>query len=191
MLNKTFIKSLKKEYLNKTIERRQIISASNIILNNSKKTIFALHRQELDVAQKLLNDNEKSIQKLIKKFTYYRLTEEGSFMAALEEYVEAKLFFNYIHKGKIEKIKEIKKLPIESYIGGLSDFTGELLRLAINESIEKKFNEVKRIKKLITEILNELIDFDITGPLRTKYDQARNNLKKIEQMDYEISLKNI
>ena len=58
MLNKTFIKSLKKEYLNKTIERRQIISASNIILNNSKKTIFALHRQELDVAQKILNDNE-------------------------------------------------------------------------------------------------------------------------------------
>ena len=109
-------------------------------------------------------------------------------MAALEEYVEAKLFFNYIHKGKIEKIKEIKKLPIESYIGGLSDFTGELLRLAINESIEKNFNEGKRIKKLITEILNELIDFDITGPLRTKYDQARNNLK-IEQMDYEISLK--
>ena len=189
MLNKTFIKSLKKDYQEKISQRRQIISASSVILNNSKKAIFALHRQELNLAQKLLSDSERSVQALIKKFNYRRLSEEGSFMASLEEYAEAKFLFSYISKKKIEKIKEIK-LPLESQLGGLCDFSGELIRLAVNESIKKNFTEIKIIKDLITEILKELIDFDFTGHLRAKYDQARNNLKKIEQMDYEISLKN-
>lgn len=41
MLDKKFISSLKENYSEKNSQRRQIISASNIILNNSKKAIFA------------------------------------------------------------------------------------------------------------------------------------------------------
>jgi len=190
MLDKKFISSLKENYSEKNSQRRQIISASNIILNNSKKAIFAIHRNEIGVAEEKLIENEKSIKKLNENFGSNRATEEGAFMAALEEYVEAKLFFNFVITGKIGKIKEIK-IPLESYLGGICDFTGELVRRAVNESIDKNFIEVKKIKNIINEILNELIDFDITGYLRTKYDQARGNLKKIEQMDYEISLKQL
>ena len=34
--------------------------------------------------------------------------------------------------------------------------------------------------------MTELVEFDMTGYLRTKYDQARASLRKIEQIDYEI-----
>jgi len=35
----------------------------------------------------------------------------------------------------------------------------------------------------------ELIEFDLAGYLRTKYDQAKTNLKKIEYIAYELKLK--
>ncbi|HPT08336.1 MAG TPA: hypothetical protein PLE28_01415 [bacterium] len=190
MVNKKFIDSLKKDYLKKNNDRRQIISLSNIILNNSKKAIFAIHRKDLELANLKLNENEKMINQIVKNFKAERAEEEGAFMAGLEEYTEAKLFFNFVSTGKIEKIKEVN-LPIESYIGGLCDFTGELVRKAVNEIIDKNLSEIKPIKNAINDVLNELIDFDITGYLRTKYDQARGNLKKIEQIDYEISLKQL
>jgi len=190
MLNKKFIESIKKDYLKKNSDRRQIISLSNIVLNNSKKAIFAIHRKDIKIASEKLSESDNIINKIFKNFGTNRPLEEGSFMAALEEYAEAKLFFNFATTKKIDKIKEIK-LPVESYIGGMCDFTGELVRLAINEIIDKNLSAIKPIKDTINEVLNELIDFDITGYLRTKYDQARGNLKKIEQIDYEINLKKL
>lgn len=190
MLNKKFFASLRNDYLNKNNQRRQIISRSNIILNNAKKAIFAIHRGDLDLASEKLKESEELAATIKKDFGESRALEEGSYLAALEEYAEARLFFNFIQNGKIAAIKELK-IPTESYLGGLCDFSGELIRLATNEVIAKNFEKVTEIKKIINDILNELINFDITGYLRTKYDQARGNLKKIEQMDYELSLKNL
>lgn len=190
MINKKFIATLRNDYIEKNNQRRQIISRSNIILNNSKKAIFAIHRGDLAIAQERLSENEDIITKLKKDFGEHRATEEGAFMAGLEEYVEARLFFDFIKTGNIGKIKEVK-VPLESYLGGLCDLTGELIRLATNKAIEKNFAEIKNVKNVINEVLNELIDFDITGYHRTKYDQARTNLKKIEQMDYEINLRKL
>lgn len=190
MIDKKFINTLRGKYLEKNIQRRQIISSSAIILNNSKKAIFALHRQEFKPAEIKIKEAEEIIKKIEKKFTPNRVRREGSYSAALEEYTEAKLFLQFLKTGKITRIKEIN-LPEDSYIGGVCDLSGELVRLATNEAINKNFKEVKRVKVIINNILNELVDFDITGYLRTKYDQARGNLKKIEQMDYEISLKKL
>ncbi len=190
MLNNKFINSLKKEYANKNSERRQIISLSNIILNNSKKAIFAIHREDQKKAEENIIESEKLINKIYKNFKENRAKEEGAFMASLEEYAEAKLFFNFIKSGKIDKIKEVK-LPLESYLGGICDLSGELIRLATNKAIKKDFAAIENIKEIINEILGELIDFDMSGYLRTKYDQAKNNLKKIEQMNYEINLKQL
>jgi predicted translin family RNA/ssDNA-binding protein len=190
MINKKFIATLRDDYIQKNNERRQIISRSNIILNNAKKAIFAIHRADLKLAEERLSENEDIIKKIKNDFGESRAIEEGAFMAGLEEYAEAKLFFNFIKTGKIDKIKEVK-IPLESYLGGLCDLTGELIRLATNKAIEKKFSEIGEIKNIINEVLNELIDFDITGYHRTKYDQARTNLKKIEQMDYEINLRKL
>lgn len=189
MLDKKFVESLRKNYIEKNSQRRQIISSSSIILNNSKKAIFAAHRQDIKLAEEKLKESEDIIKKIEKKFGLNRLREEGSFSASIEEYVEAKLFLSFVKTKKITKIKETK-ISEEAYIGGICDFTGELIRLATNEAINKNFTEIKNVKNIINEILNELVDFDIVGHLRTKYDQARGNLKKIEQMDYEISLKN-
>lgn len=188
MLNKKFIEKLKKNYAANVSERRQIVSLSNTILHDSKRVIFSLHRNELKKAEISLKEIEKRLNALEKKFSYKRILEEGSYKAAAEEYVEAKMFYLVLKDKKLDEIKEVK-LEFESYLGGICDLTGELIRLAINEAANGKYKRVAEIKKIIDEIMAELVEFDMTGYLRTKYDQARTNLRKIEQTNYEIKLK--
>ena len=188
MINKNFIKKLKENYKKNNDERRQIISLSNVILHESKRVIFALHRDDLKTTKDMLAGIENIILKLESKFGKKRLSEEGSFKAGAEEYVEAKMFFLVMSEKKIDKIKNIN-LGYESYLGGICDLTGELVRRAVNQAASGKLKEVEKNKEIINKIMTELVEFDMTGYLRTKYDQARGNLRKIEQIDYEIKIR--
>lgn len=188
MINKTFLNKLKKDYKNHNSERRQIISLANVILHDSKRVIFALQRGEMEQAATKILEIEKLIKKLEKKFGYKRVNQEGSYKAGVEEYVEAKMVYFVLNGEKINKIKDIR-LSYESYLGGICDATGELVRKAVNEAARGNTEEVPRMKQIISDILAELVEFDMTGYLRTKYDQARGNLRKIEQVNYEVSLR--
>ena len=103
MINKTFIQKLKKEHDEKNNERRQIISLSNVVLHDSKRVIFSLHRGDNKKADVSLKEIEKLLIKLDKKFGHIRINQEGSYRAAVEEYVEAKTFFLVINGKKIER----------------------------------------------------------------------------------------
>lgn len=188
MLNKQFINRIKKEYDSNVGERRQIISLSNVVLHDSKRVIFSLHRGDGPKAAESLEAIEQVLAKLEKKFGRQRLYEEGSYKAAVEEYAEAKTLYLVINGKKIDKFKGIN-LSYESYLGGICDLTGELVRRATNEASRGHYDEVTKIKKIINDIMAELVEFDMTGYLRTKYDQAKGNLRKIEQIDYEIKIR--
>lgn len=188
MINKKFVSALKDDYKKQEAERRQIIALANDVLFHSKKAIFALHRQEIKIADQKLKEMEEILLQLEKKFSLKRIEKEGAYKAAVEEYVEAKLL-SFVVKG--EPIDRIKKLHLENdaYLGGICDLLGELVRRATNEAAAGHFEQVEITKKLSNDIMDQLIDFDMTGYLRTKYDQARGHLRKLEQMAYEIKLK--
>lgn len=188
MINKKFISQLKKDYRAKESERRQIISLSNNVLFHSKKAIFSLHRGDLKTAEEKLLEMENELLNLEKKFTVKRIEEEGAYRAAVEEYAEAKLLSFAISGKSIDKIKKLK-LSTDTYLGGICDLLGELVRVATNEAAAGNFIQVTKIKNLSEDIMDQLIDFDMTGYLRTKYDQARGHLRKLEQMSYEIKLR--
>jgi len=188
MINDKLLNQLKKDYRANESERRQINSASNNILFEAKKTIFALQRLDSKVAEQKLKDIEKAFKNLAQNFGNDRLDREGSYRAAAEEYLEAKTFYLIIQNKKVESIKSLK-LSYEAYLGGICDLIGELVRYATNQAAKGKFTEVPKIKKTAEDIMTQLIDFDLTGYLRTKYDQARGHLRKLEQMTYEIKLR--
>ncbi len=185
MINKKFIQKLKKEHEENNAERRQIISLANVVLHDSKRVIFSLHRGDVKKAEENLKEIEKILAKLEKKFGYKRINKEGSYKAAVEEYAEAKTLFLVINGKKIDKFKNVR-LNYDSYLGGICDLTGELVRRAVNEASQGNHAEVTHIKKIINDIMAELVEFNMTGYLRTKYDQAKGSLRKIEQMDYEL-----
>ena len=188
MINKKFIQKLKKEYDKRESERTQIIGLSGVALHNSKRIIFALHRGDIQKAEKKLVETEKILQRMEKKFGRKRISEEGSYRAGAEEYVEAKMFYLIIAGKKIDRIKEVNLDPV-IYLGGICDLTGELARKAVNDAADRNLDEVEKMKRATNEIMAELIEFDMVGYLRTKYDQAKNSLKKIEQIDYEIGIR--
>lgn len=188
MINSSFLKGLKTAYRDANSERRQISSLANIVLHDSKRVIFALHRGELKDAKNQLDGIEKILKELSKKFGNSRLDVEGAYNAAAEEYVEAKMFYNVLAGKKIEAIKGLK-LSATAYLGGICDLLGEMVRLATNEGAKGHWHRVSEVKKDMNTIMAELIEFDFTGYLRTKYDQARNHLRKVEQMEYEVQLR--
>lgn len=188
MINKALISKLKKSYGQREKERRQIISRSNDVLFQAKKTIFALQREELKEGEAKLKAMEELLKKMEKDFGYIRLREEGAYKAAAEEYVEAKTFAAVINGKSITEIKGIK-LGYDSYLGGLCDLIGEMVRYATNRAAKGKYETVAEMKEKGESIMSNLLDFDLTGYLRTKYDQARGHLRKLEQMAYEIRLR--
>jgi len=190
MINSKFLVQLKKEYRAQESERRQIGSAANNILFQAKKTIFALQRQEFSLGQEKLEEIAKNLKDLEKKFGSKRLNQEGTYKAAVEEYLEAYTFNRVINGKKIDKVTGLN-LNHASYLGGICDLIGELVRYATNQAAKGKFEAVAKIKTEAEDIMSGLLDFDMTAYLRTKYDQARGHLRKLEQMAYDIKIRSL
>lgn len=188
MIDKKLLTSLKENYQASEAQRRQINSAANAILFESKKTIFAIQRNDFKIAGQKLNELEKSLAQMDKRFGSNRLQQEGSYRAAVEEYLESRTLYDIIKERKIKPVKNLN-LDYSGYLGGICDMIGELVRYATNAAAAGKFSEVAKIKKMAEDIMAQLVDFDMTGYLRTKYDQSRNHLRKLEQMSYEIKLR--
>lgn len=188
MISKKFLKKLNQTYLDYRRKRGEIGGQSMEVLSLSKQAIFALHRNEIKNASHLVDEAEKILGKLSKLIKdNHKLRYEGSLRAALEEYVEAKVYLMYIKSKKIDFIKGFD-FGDEDYIGGLCDLTGELVRKAIDLATKKEYKQIDDIKDLVEEIVGELIKFNLTNYLRQKFDDAKRNLKKIEEIRYQVKL---
>jgi len=176
---------IKKTLQEKEKIREKIIALSREILSNSKKAIYETHRG--GNPEKLLKTAETKIVEA-KKIIKNPASITGSFRAGLEEYAEAKMFEYYINKGKILPFTKIK-IPEETYLAALSDFTGELGRLIVKKGINKDIKEVTNILETIDYIFGQMQIFDFpNSDLRRKYDAIKYNLKKAEQIRYDLSL---
>ena len=80
-------------------------------------------------------------------------------------------------------------LSYEAYLGGLCDLVGELVRLATNRAAAGQLEAPAKLKIIAAKVLAILAPANFTGYLRTKYDQANSHLRKLEQMAYEIRLR--
>lgn len=187
-LNKINLNKIKQELHHYHQVRMEVIAKSNEAMHHSKRAIFALHRDDTAEAKLKLELVEKMFKELNKKFAKDDIFDEGAYRAGLEEYVEAKLFYQFINTGKIGDIKE---LPItgDGYLAGLCDVPGELYRYAIKAATNKDIKTAKKCAEMGIEILEELVEFNLTSYLRTKFDQAKQAVHKLEIVVYELSLR--
>jgi predicted translin family RNA/ssDNA-binding protein len=73
---------------------------------------------------------------------------------------------------------------------GICDLTGELTRRAVSLVTKGKGKEVLVIKNFVEDIYGEFLKFDLrNGNLRKKYDSIKWNLKKLEEIMYDLSKK--
>jgi translin len=189
MINTAYLQKLKAEYLQYAEDRRHVIKHSDDALHLSKRAIFAMHRDRMDEAKEKLDAAAavfKGIQKQYKKQP--KMLSEGSYLAAVEEFVEASLFYSFLQTGKFTKIKAFP-IASNSYLAGLCDVPGELYRYAIKAATAGDLAEVKRLAEASETIIGHLIEFNLTKYLRNKFDQAKGAGRKIEEIVYEVGLK--
>lgn len=189
MLDKKYFSKIRNQLLAYAVQRREVIKLSGDAQHLAKRAIFARQRDNIQEAEEGLAKAKEILLALNKKFARVKgIFDEGSYKAALEEYVEAYIFNQFLLNKNFGKIIG---LVIEDslYISGLADVPGELARYAVKSAIERKFDIVKKCYEAAEEIVGEMTDMDLTGYNRQKFDQAKQALNKLQQVVYEVSMK--
>ena len=168
-------------------KREELIKKARELLKISKQVIYSVHRGNKKEALTNLNKTNK-IKEVLDKIAGFdkKLAFEGSYSEACQEYAEAVCYYNFVNKKKLPGFKELN-IGHEDYLMGICDLTGELTRRAVSLSTKRKFKEVEKIKEFVEDIYGEFLKFDFrNGLLRKKYDSIKWNLKKLEEVMYDI-----
>lgn len=190
MYQLTHFDAIRKEFEEFDTQREELIKKSRDVLKLSKLVIYAVHRDDLVPAKKLVQEMERERQKLeaIAKHNQ-TLLMEGSYKVALQEYAEALLYYTLLTE---ETLLSPATLKIKStfYILGLCDLTGELVRKAVFLAGKSQTKEVIKIKEVVDFIYGELLRFNFRdNEIRHKFDAVKYDLKKLEDLVLELKLK--
>jgi len=182
MLNKELFEKLLVENQEHALMREKIIGEARVVLKMSKQAIFLMHRDDLKKAEEVLVSAE---QKLI---ALGNSSGVGAYYEAAEEFVEAKMFFEFLKSGDIDFKSELK-FGFETMISGICDLTGEMVRMAVILVTKGEAEKISDYKQGIDDVVGELIRFDLTGKLRVKFDEAKRNLKRLEEILYDVKIR--
>ncbi|HLD72702.1 MAG TPA: hypothetical protein VJA23_03890 [Candidatus Nanoarchaeia archaeon] len=168
-------------------EREKLIKKSRDVLKLSKQIIYAVHRDELDNAAKLIKEIESEKKELDQIAEHsQKMIFEGSYRIAVQEYVEALLYYNFVKTGKLIDLK----VSAELFLLGLGDLPGELNRRAVFLAGKGKVDQVIKIKDEVDAIYGELLKFDFRdNEIRRKVDAVKYELRKLEDLVLDLKLK--
>ena len=187
MINTKEFEKLRKEVKDYDSERELLIKKSRDVLKLSKQIIYAVHRDEVAGARKLVKQIEqerKVLEGIAKKSK--GLMFEGSYKIAIQEYVEAILYYNFVRTGKLMNVR----VPVNYFVLGLADLPGELVRKAVFLAGKGKVGAVGRIKELVDMIYGEFLKFDFRdNEIRRKVDAVKYDLRKLEDLVLDLKLK--
>ena len=188
MINKKDFKKLRDEIHASDIKREQIIQASREIISLSKQIIYAVQRNDIKSAVFAI----KKIKTKVDKLRSGNIALDTNINAvAFQEYVEAVAFYEFVRNGKIPTRASLD-VSAEEYLSGICDLTGELVRKAVYDVIHKRFDSAIKIKELVHDIYGEFLKLHLrNSELRKKSDAIKWNLKKLEEVMYDISMRRV
>lgn len=168
------------------VDRKKALQMSDCLRIESKAAISYLLKGMEEGVKKTLKKADglnKNLQKLLQKTPY--LHSVGGVHSGTEEYVEAKLLHDYLLQKSLSTQEELN-VHHESYLGGLCDLSGELLRLARRDP-----SRMKQILDDISELFQTFLEVVVTrnAVIRKKSEDLERNMKKIEEMIFEYQLK--
>jgi predicted translin family RNA/ssDNA-binding protein len=189
MLPKKEKNKIKKDLISLSKGRIEVMKQSRDVVKTSKKLIYAIHRDDMAAARKYLKeirDMRVSLEKISKD---ERLRSYGPYRNAIQEYVEAICYYFIIACDKIPAREELGA-ETETYLMGLSDLTGELMRKGIKEMIAERPEKTQKMRNIVDEIYGLIIDLDFDGgEARRKSDQVKYSLTKLEDILYEAKIR--
>ncbi|KAI0724285.1 Translin [Cerioporus squamosus] len=199
--------------------RERLIKSSRDVTNLSKKVIFLLHRIVTDDAGESdddigrhaaarAKDKFREIRSLFAAMRHELTGERFSryqrnVSPGLQEYIEALSFAHYLEHKTLISYDQVQQslcddegiayfpLPLEDYLLGLSDLTGELMRFAI-ASISRRGGRQKA-SDVCSFVRHCKADFERLTPyfreLRKKQNVTAQSLEKIEDAAYAVAVR--
>ena len=189
-VNKAAFADMRKQLSTHDALREVIIKSSRDVLSLSKKAIYSMHRNETTIARSQLDEAKKNIAKIQKLITKNsQLSHTGAYSEALEEFVEASTYFALMTKKDLPTAKQLG-VSVDTYLCGLCDLIGELVRKAINSAIKDDFKIALEIRDFVTQVHQELMLFDFRNtPVRRKFDSIKYGLEKLEDLALQLKMK--
>jgi translin len=174
---KDVLERIQEEMAKKDAAKQEVQAAMRKATRLSKQAIFLAHKNNLEEAQKTLDEAKALLEKLTElSLGYDDLRYMGIVDAAYEEYAEARIILNLVKNGKFVGFEDIE-VPIVPYVLGLADVIGELRRRVLNllrkGDVVKAEENLELMETTYTELMNlDEIHILVSG-LRRKCDVAR------------------
>lgn len=163
--------------------------ASRIVVRNSKELIYALHRGDVKAAGKRAAEIKAARARLDKVAKSEKLRGQHSYSIAVQEYVEALSYYEVLTKKRLPTRKQLRA-DTESYLMGLSDLTGELVRKAVDDAINERYKHAVWLRDVVADIYGAILSLDFEGgEARRKSDQVKWNLNKLEDLIYDAKIR--
>jgi len=111
----------------------------------------------------------------------------------IEEWVEGRLFLAFAQTRTLLTIADLLPVTVEAgeYVGGLSDLTGELGRIAVARASQRDAAAVQDILQADLIISTAIIELNVNGRYTKKSEAVTTNLRKVEDLLYELSLQRL
>ena len=197
-------------------KRERLVKLSRDVTIQSKRIIFLLHRA-LSSADKtsILSEADNKLQevtKLLCKVAEELVNEDparyrSAYTIGVQEYIEALSFYHYWKEGTVlsypaaqdymtfhdDKEQQLVLIlnPFD-YLLGLTDLTGELMRVAVNSVGTGSWDTPQFVVKFVRQLyvgLTALNHFSINKEFLRKLEMTLTNLLKVEQAWYALKIR--
>lgn len=170
-------------------KREDIIKQSRDVQKLSKQAIFSIHRGNLIDAKDKLDKAFDLANTIIGSIVNeYPTLRQGAFSNSLEEWAEGAMTYEWVINKRIILKHELEIVSSHEYIGAISDFTGEVGRLAVALASKRDIKSVKEILECDVTLSATMMLLNVGGKYNKKADAVFMNLKKVENIVYDLSL---
>jgi translin len=173
------------ENIRKTLEaknavREKLINSSRVLTRHCANAIRAMHRQEWDNAQMLLQ-TAREVLDAMRTSEYPDLFYAGYTQDSFKEFVEASATFAIL-RGDLLPTPQTLAMEEATYLNGLAEAATELRRYILDIIRHEHSDEAERLLAAMDAIYDILVTFDfpdaLTGGLRHRTDSVRGVLER-------------
>lgn len=168
--------------------RELVIKDSRDIQKLSKQAVFAGIRGQYKDASQKLDQAQKIIDKVSLVVKELPTLRTGSFSNSLEEWAEGAMLLQWCQTQTIPDLAEMKAVQAAEYIGGLSDLTGELGRLAVMLAAKRDLPAVQTLLEVDAIIYAFIARLNNGNRFGKKLEAVQTNMRKKEDLVFELSI---
>jgi translin len=163
--------------------RERALPASRSAIRSCANAIRAIHRGELDLAHRLMDEARDSIDAALEAVADHPdIRYAGYLQDAQKEYAEARITEAVI--GRAGNVPTPEEIGVEDapYLNGVAEAIGEARRNALDLLRHRRVEDAEGILSAMDDLYSVLVTMDypdaITGNLRRSTDVARSLIEK-------------